>query len=323
MRGCGIRIALGPLKFLYRNLKWYNACQTVHRYADYYVERALKYRQQYVKDKTPHDSKNQTLLESMAEQTGDREALRCQIIQAHITAQETTGNLLANVFFLLSRHERVWQKLREEVAAIGGSELDWDCISRLQYIGMVVNEVLRLYPILPHVNRAALKDTSLPTGGVPNGKSSIYIPKGTIFGTSSYALHRDTAVWFSDAAEFKPERWANNFKAGSGEFIPFGAGSRLFMGQQKALVESGYVIVRMAQELTSAQSRDDREWVGQLQITVKNAYGCLVSLKPTSGITQPHSNYTLNALGTCSKDRNLSRSRIKTYFFLSSTMEDL
>lgn len=76
----------------------------------------------------------------MAEQTGDREDLRSQIMQAHMAAQETTGNLLANVFFLLSRHNRVWQKLREEVDTIGDSKLDWDFVSTLKYVRMVLNE---------------------------------------------------------------------------------------------------------------------------------------------------------------------------------------
>lgn len=128
----------------------------------------------------------------------------------------------------------------------------------------------------------ALKDTLLPTGGGPDGKSPICTPKGTMFSTSSYSLHRDTAIWGSDATEFKPERWDNNFKPASGEFIPFGAGQRLCMGKQKALIESAYVVVRMVQEFTSVQSRDDREWVGQLQLTATNAHGCLVSITPAS-----------------------------------------
>ncbi|KAF7864309.1 uncharacterized protein EAF02_010277 [Botrytis sinoallii] len=281
MRGCGIRIVLGPLRFLYRDPKWSEACQKVREFADYYVERALEYRHQYLvgdNSKIPN-LPNRTLLQSMAEQTGDREDLRWQIMQAHMAAQETTGNLLANVFFLLSRHPEVWHKLQQEVDAIGDSELNWDCISRLKYARMVINEALRLYPILPNIFRTALKSTSLPTGGGPDGMSPVYIPKGTMFSTSSYAIHRDPIIWGADAAEFKPERWDNNFKPGPGEYIPFGAGPRVCMGQQKALIEAGYIVVRMVQEFSAVGSHDDQEWMGQLQLTAKNAHGCVVSLK--------------------------------------------
>lgn len=136
-----------------------------------------------------------------------------------------------------------------------------------------------MYPVLPNIFRTALKSTSLPTGGGPDGKSPIYIPKGTMFSTSAYAIHRDTATWGPDAAEFKPERWDNNFKPGPGEYIPFGYGPRVCMGQQKALVESGYIVVRMVQEFSVIESHDEKEWMGQVQLTAKNANGCLVSLK--------------------------------------------
>lgn len=136
-----------------------------------------------------------------------------------------------------------------------------------------------MYPVLPNIFRTALKSTSLPTGGGPDGKSPIYIPKGTMFSTSAYAIHRDTATWGPDAAEFKPERWDDNFKPGPGEYIPFGYGPRVCMGQQKALVESGYIVVRMVQEFSVIESHDEKEWMGQVQLTAKNANGCLVSLK--------------------------------------------
>lgn len=76
----------------------------------------------------------------MVNQTDDREDIRSQIIQAHMAAQESTGNLLANVFFLLSRHPHVLQKLRHEVNTVGYDELTWDRINRLTYIPMVLSE---------------------------------------------------------------------------------------------------------------------------------------------------------------------------------------
>jgi len=274
---------LGPLKFLHHDPKWYKACKRVHRFADYYVDKALEYRQQFLASKGSHESQSRTLLQSMAEQTDNRENLRWQMLQAHMAAQETTGNLLANVFFLLSRHPKVWHELRKEVNMIGDAELDWDLISKMKYVRMILHEALRMYPILPNLNRMSLQTTSLPTGGGPDGKSPIYVPKGTMFSTSAYVLQRDPAVWGPDATEFKPERWENNFKPGPGEFIPFGAGPRTCMGQQKALIEAAYVVIRMMQEFSAIESRDDREWAGQLQLTAKNAYGCLVSLKRMSG----------------------------------------
>lgn len=110
--------------------------------------------------------------------------------------------------------------------------------------------------------------------------SPIYVPEGTIFSTSVYALHRDPNIWGSDATVFRPERWDNDFKPTPGAYMPFGAGARICLGQQKALTEAAYIVVRMLQEYSAVESRDDRDWKGQLQLTAKNAHGCLVSLTP-------------------------------------------
>lgn len=84
---------------------------------------------------------------------------------------------------------------------------------------------LRLYPLVPHMNRIALKDTTLPVGGGPDGNFPIYVPKGTMFDTAFYVLHRLETIWGPTAEVFNPDRW-DTFKPGVWEFMPFGAGPR-------------------------------------------------------------------------------------------------
>ena len=84
---------------------------------------------------------------------------------------------------------------------------------------------LRLYPVFPQMNRVSLTDTTLPVGGGSDGNSPIYVPKGTMFDTSYYVLHRLHSIWGPDAETFDPDRW-DRFKPGAWEFLPFGAGPR-------------------------------------------------------------------------------------------------
>lgn len=127
------------------------------------------------------------------------------------------------------------------------------------------------------MNRIALKDTILPTGGGPTGTSPIFIPSGTNFDTSWYNLHRLPLIWGLDAAEFKPERW-EHFKPGPWQYVPFGGGPRGCLGRTKALTEASYVIVRILREFNNIESRDDRDWTGQVQLTAKNVHGCKIAL---------------------------------------------
>ncbi len=75
------------------------------------------------------------------------------------------------------------------------------------------------------MNRVSLTDTTLPVGGGDDGESPIFAPKGTMFDTSYYVLHRQQSIWGPTAEDFDPDRW-ETFKPGAWTFLPFGAGPR-------------------------------------------------------------------------------------------------
>ncbi len=129
------------------------------------------------------------------------------------------------------------------------------------------------------MTRVALTNTTLPVGGGPAGTSPIYTPAGTLFDTCWYALQRLPSIWGPDAEVFNPDRWAI-FKPKTWEYVPFGGGPRGCAGQVKALTEVSYVVVRMLQEFRGIESRDERDWVGKVQLTAKNANGCKIALMP-------------------------------------------
>ncbi|KAI4265138.1 MAG: hypothetical protein L6R38_009627, partial [Xanthoria sp. 2 TBL-2021] len=267
MFGSGFRIALGPFKFLYQNSKWREACKITHAFADKYVQKALEYRQSVMSDSSPNDkdnddasrfgSRSKPLLYHLALQTSSPLTLRNEILQALMAAQGTTAALLSNVFFLLARHPSVWQKLRQEVLALGDEEPDFDRLLHMKYLQNILKETLRLHPIFPPMNRIALNPTTLPRGGGPQGLSPIYIPKNTIFDTSSHVLHRQPSIWGPDANIFNPDRWDNDNPNSTNDhnnmsesnmrwhYMPFGAGPRACVGKYKALGEAAFVVVRI------------------------------------------------------------------------------
>lgn len=68
---------------------------------------------------------------------------------------------------------------------------------QMEYLDMVINEAMRLYPIANRLERVA--KTSVEIEGVT-------IPKGTVITVPVYALHRDPDLW-PNPEEFKPERY--------------------------------------------------------------------------------------------------------------------
>ena len=127
------------------------------------------------------------------------------------------------------------------------------------------------------MNRIACRDTTLPEGGGPDGKNPIYVRAGTMVDMAFFVLHRLPSIWGTDAELFKPDRW-DNLKPNAWEFVPFGGGPRGCAGRHKALTEASYIIVRFLQEFGSIESRDDRGWTGQVQLTAKNVNGCKVAM---------------------------------------------
>lgn len=137
---------------------------------------------------------------------------------------------------------------------------------------------LRLYPIVPFNLREAIRDTYLPVGGGPDGKSPLFVAKGEEVMFSLYTMHRDPEVFGVDAHEFRPERW-EKIRPGWA-YLPFNGGPRVCIGQQFALTEAGYTTVRLMQEFEKIDSRDPNPWVEELKLTLSSANGTQVSLTP-------------------------------------------
>jgi hypothetical protein len=160
----------------------------------------------------------------MAEKTGDRAFLRNQVLQAVMASQDTTSNLIGNVFFLLARHPDIWQKVRKEVLLVDG-DLDFNRLMGMTCLQKVITEgivppphilahinpslvlvALRIYLVFLTLGRAALRGTILPVGGGPDARSPIFAPKGTRFDIPFYSLHHLPEIWGPDAGISKDRK---------------------------------------------------------------------------------------------------------------------
>lgn len=140
---------------------------------------------------------------------------------------------------------------------------------------------LRLYPIVPINARFAKKDTTIPRGGGPDGHSPVFIPKGQIVAWSVYVMHRRKDIYGPDAEVFRPERWAPEEGLRPGwAYLPFNGGPRICVGQQFALTEASYTIVRLLQEFEGMEDRDGTPFVEKMSLTMTSDKGCKVAMIP-------------------------------------------
>ena len=223
---------------------------TTHRFVEYFVRRALAHQSSKEKDVESSSGKRRyVFLEALAEQTQDPIELRDQLLNILLAGRDTTASLLGWTFWLLARHPDIFEKLRAAIISDFGpyhkedsTRLTYVSLKNCQYLQHVIAEVLRLYPVVAGNFRQALKDTTLPRGGGPDGMSPIFIPKGSQIDYSVHVMHRIPEYWGADSEEFKPERWIGR-KPGW-EYLPFNGGPRICLGRE-------FCLLYIPQKLTS------------------------------------------------------------------------
>jgi cytochrome P450 len=158
-----VRFRLGPLWWLYYNSSFARSLKILNAFVEPFVERALS-------QQSSNDSGNFT--DALAEFTKDRTVLRDQLVNILLAGRDTTAATLSWLFYEFGYHPEVYAKLRKEVLDVLGTDRapTYQDLKGMKYMQYCLNEVLRLYPIVPLNGRTAFVDTSLPRGGGPLGQ---------------------------------------------------------------------------------------------------------------------------------------------------------
>ncbi|KAJ9168028.1 hypothetical protein P3X46_019605 [Hevea brasiliensis] len=163
----------------------------------------------------------------------------------YLAGQETTSSLLTWTMIVLSMHPDWQEKAREEVLQVcGKSEPDFEALSHLKVVTMILNEVLRLYPPGIAQHRHTYKEGKI---------GDMTIPAGIDLVLTTMLLHRDPELWGDDAEEFRPERFSEGISKASKNhlaFVPFGGGQRTCIGQNFAMLEAKTVLARILQHFS-------------------------------------------------------------------------
>lgn len=247
----GKRARFAENYWLYNPKQFKDDCKLIHKFADFFVERAL------ASDPEKNQGGRYIFLNELAKATRDPVELRSQLLNIFLAGRDTTAGLLGWTFWVFARHPEIFSKLRAIILEEFGTfekprNITFASLKSCTYLQHVMHEVLRLYPSVPINSRRAVRDTTIPVGGGPDGKSPVFVPKGTQVDYSVHCMHRRKDIWGEDANEFKPERWVKR-KVGF-EFLPFNGGPRICLGQQFALTEAGYVTVRLLQKFDKIEN---------------------------------------------------------------------
>jgi cytochrome P450 len=166
--------------------------------------------------------------------------LRDHLVTLLAVGHETTATSLSWIFERLVRHPRVLDRLRAETggAASGGSG----------YVDAVINETLRLRPVVTDIARVTSADARV--GGYD-------VPRGTMVALSLSAIHRSPDQ-FSAPEVFRPERFTDG-EAAHDVFLPFGGGPHRCLGASFAMTVMRRVVPGIIAELDVRAARPEPE----------------------------------------------------------------
>ena len=288
------RLRLGDWYWLHNPADFRRDNGVVQDFLQPYVDRAIREADaEAAAEKTPAETaqyaperERYVFMKALARQTRDPHEIRSQLLNILLAGRDTTASLLSWTVHQLLRHPDVFTSLRAAVIAEFGPAsnsrpITFAGLKACAPLQHVLAETLRLWPVVPFNVRRSNKPTTLPRGGGPHGDAPVFVPAGTDVRYSAYTTQRRTDLWGPDAAHFRPDRFRERRPAGSAwNYLPFNGGPRICIGQQFALTEAAYVVVRLLQRFDVWEPGVD-ELVGRVRsnVSLTNCPGKPVRLR--------------------------------------------
>ncbi|XP_064334233.1 cytochrome P450 3A29-like [Camelus dromedarius] len=161
-----------------------------------------------------------------------------------LAGYEPTADSISLLMYKLAVEPEVQQKLQEEIDAVLPSKFppSYESLEQLEYLDMVLSELLRLFPLNSRLGRVCKKVVEV---------SGVLIPKGTVVTVPVFALHDDPEHW-PEPEEFRPERFRKKNQDGINPYtyLPFGTGPRNCIGMRLALLTIKLAAIRVLQNFS-------------------------------------------------------------------------
>ena len=220
------------------------------------------------KSSKPQNDLLQMLLETEYEDGSKMtdEQLLDESLVLYVAGHETTALALTWALYLISSHSDVEQQLHKSTLSnFSDKDPAFSDLRSMGYTTQVIDETIRMYPPAWLLDREAIEEDEV--GGYKINKNQ------DIF-CFTYGMHRNPEYW-ENPDSFDPDRFSeeNKKKHVPHAYMPFGAGPRLCIGNNFAMMEMQLI-------LSMFSKRYRFEVLNDQSIDVQP----LITLRPRNGI---------------------------------------
>ena len=202
--------------------------------------------------------------------------LSSEEIEDHIVTfigagHETTSRALTWMAYLLSQDTKARSKMEAEIDALDMSRPAAEWADYMPWSMACFEETMRLYPPAPIISRYAIDADSY---------GDVDIPKDCNVLVNLWALHRHEVLW-EHPDSFKPARFFGQAreKIDRFQYLPFGMGHRVCIGQRFAMQEAAILIALIFKSYRFDFIGERPPWP-LMRITVQPEDGMKMSVTP-------------------------------------------
>ncbi len=158
-----------------------------------------------------------------------------------VAGHETTALALSWSLYLLANMPEIQERARAQaLGRLGGRVAGADDLPRMPFIEQILDEAMRLYPPVGLLARTVVAEDELCGRRMRPGEI-LFLP--------IWALHRHE-MWWEQPAVFDPDRFdaATGPKRDKYQYLPFGAGPRVCVGADFAMMQAKIILSTLIQK---------------------------------------------------------------------------
>nr|XP_022913300.1 cytochrome P450 4d2-like [Onthophagus taurus] len=237
--------AIKSNELLFRFTRMYRTWEKVHQFVDN-IFLDLIHERMKLRGNTPTETitERKNLMDLLLENDFSEEYIMGHLKSFFIAGYDTVATTTSFALFEIAKRKDVQEKILQEYLSLAGNNEDYiltfDDLHNMTYTESVIKETLRMYPVIPAIERKVKSPITI---------DGFCIPADTDITFSIASLHYSN---FANPEVFDPNRFSpeNINKVKPYSYAPFSIGPRNCIGQKLAIVEMKFILSHTVKDFT-------------------------------------------------------------------------